>query len=90
MTKSTTKLELIRYYIEDAGYRPMVRFSFDREKDPQVLICTTVNHTYKLAFNAAAWSIGFALVDNLGRETRGHQPGGLCPYCPTPITKNKE
>lgn len=93
MTKPTTKLEQIHYYLEDAGYIPMAIISFDDAHHPVNLICSTPNHQHVLAWNASAWAISANLCTILGRERLGHPAdgtGSVCPYCPTPITENKE
>ena len=77
----TTKLLQITNYLYLSGVVLPVKMILDSPKDPRVLTCITQYHAYKMAFNCHGSTIGYALADNIRRETAGHLPGGTCPFC---------
>lgn len=87
--KPEIKLLQIAAYLAAAGVlRDSVKISFADPVTQETLVCTTRHHVYKMAFNAPALSIAYALADNLHREAAGHallDPS--CPFCPAQPNK---
>lgn len=81
--RPSTKLEIIRGYLDKAGVRATI--TWGPGTPPAALICKTQHHTHEVSALASPWAAAAHLTKIIGRERLAHALGdiAICPYCPT-------